>query len=106
MSGEGNPQRGPVAGPRLGVWGRSPEEAEAFCLNRYTILSVYGRKFNELYSTHSDRNICHYGAEPDNAVIGWRANGVRNLPGAATAAQPTEKSMPLFERRKISVIMT
>ena len=34
--------------------GGSPPEAEAFCLNIYKILSVHGRKFNELDFTHSD----------------------------------------------------
>jgi len=58
-------QRGPGAEPRSGVGGLffipgrksgggSPPEAEAFCLNIYKILSVHGRKFNELDFTHSD----------------------------------------------------
>jgi len=33
---------------------KSTPEDEAFCLNRYKILSVHGGKFNELDLTHSD----------------------------------------------------
>ena len=31
-----------------------PHEAAAFCLNRYKILTVHGRKFNELDFMHSN----------------------------------------------------
>jgi len=39
------PQRGPGAEPRSWVWGtKSPREAEAFCLNRYTRSSAIADK--------------------------------------------------------------
>ena len=48
----GSRGRAPVGG----VGDEVPQtEAEAFCLNRYKILSVHGRKFNELDFMHSDK---------------------------------------------------
>jgi len=53
--GDGSPPAGFMGKVlRSGVWGRSPPEAEAFCLNIDIILSVHGRKFKELDFTHSD----------------------------------------------------
>jgi len=40
--------------PSRGSGGRSAPEAEAFCLNRYKILTVHGRESNELDFMHSD----------------------------------------------------
>jgi len=47
-------ERESPAGVPVESLGRSPPDAEAFCLNIYNILSVHGRKLNELDFTHRD----------------------------------------------------
>ena len=78
---DGSPARGSGQSPGRGSGGRSPREAETFCPNRYKILSVYGRKFNELDSTDNNNITSTAQSLIMQLLDGERGNGVSNLLG-------------------------